>query len=64
MRVEVPDDIEAEEARSREFSKAIKKRCSQRMRFTELLELNQEALEKYFVVTPEMIMLQDYVNKA
>lgn len=64
MRVEVPEDVEAEEARSREFSKVIKKRCSQRMRFVELLELNKEALERYFVVTPEMIMLQDYVTKA
>lgn len=64
MRVEVPEDVEAEEVRSREFSKAIKKRCSQRMRFAELLELNKEALERYFVVTPEMIMLQDYVTKA
>lgn len=64
LRVDLPEDIEAEEARSREFSKGIKKRCAQRMRLSELLDLNREALERYFVITPEMIMLQDYVAKA
>jgi hypothetical protein len=77
LRVDTPAEVEKELARSREFSKLIKKRTGtytpgtaqqvsndKKMKMHELLELQREANEDYFVVTPEMLSLNDYVLKA
>jgi hypothetical protein len=76
----MPKEVEAEVTRSREFSKVIKKRCGgigvigntatgslnldKKMKMEELLEMQKESTEMYFVITPEMITLNEYVAKA
>lgn len=74
LRVELPEDVEQELQRSREFSKMLKKRCGsqaagaaqleRKLKMGELLELQATAQEQYFVVTPEMQALGDYVARA
>ena len=78
LRVETPPDIEQQLTRSREFSKLIKKRCGpqtgggaaaqmpteKKMKMSELEGMQQEALNDYQIVTPEMVLLADYLKKA
>lgn len=76
--METPEDVEREIGRSREFSKLIKKKCGsqapgtaaqtiptdKKLKMDELLQLQRESLEEYFIITPEMIALNDYVAKS
>jgi len=79
LRVETPDDVETEIYRSREFSKLIKKKCGsqvgvqpsgnsndngKKMKMGELLQMQQDSIDSYFIVTPEMVTLFEYVQKA
>lgn len=77
LRVDVPAEVEREIARSREFSKIIKKRTGtyapgtsqqvsndKKMKIQELLDLQKEANESYYIITPEMQSLDDHVVKA
>lgn len=81
LRVEMPVEVEREIARSREFSKIIKKRCGgmvagvissggggggagsmeKKMKIEEIIDMQNEAKQQYYVITPEMITLNDYV---
>ena len=77
LRVEMPDDIEEELVRAKEFSKVIKKKCGpqtgggaaaqmpteKKMKLSELLTMQEESLE-YCIVTSEMQMLGEYLKKA
>ena len=77
LRIDTPVEVEKEISRSREFSKLIKKRTGtyapgtaqqvsndKKMKIHELIELQKEANEAYYVITPEMVTLKEYVNKA
>ena len=77
LRVDIPVDIDHQISRSREFSKIIKKKCGsyaagattqipvdKKLKMTELVEMHQDSLGSYFVVTSEMLTLNDYISKA
>ncbi len=75
--MDTPHEVEAQISRSKEFSKLIKKRCGtynpgtsqqvsndKKLKMKELLDMQIEANDAYYVITPEMLTLNDYVNKA
>ena len=54
-------------ARSREFSKGVKRRCGggdKKMKMGEIKEMAKEAAQEYYVVTPEMVTLNEHIQKA
>jgi len=77
LRVGMPDDVEQEHQKSKEFSKTIKKKCGpqtwggpsalisseKKMKMQELLKLQDEA-SQYLIVTAEMQQLQEHVKRA
>jgi len=80
MRIEMPEDVEREIQRSKDFSKAFKKKCGQyglsnsgtqlqQVHSNKKMKTNeilqmQEEANHYLVITPEMQQLEVYVKKT